>query len=366
MKAKLQILLATVALTVLIWVYADQQGWRTVKFPVAVRVTTLPEVVATVDGATEQDEPATLHVSVIARGPNATIRDLNLNRPPVFEVTIPVTENMTTDAPRIVDIHDPVALATREHGLQLLTVNPVSITVKFDRRVKLPLEVQADAGAFSEALKGSLSIDPAAVTATVLNSELSKAPPAAEQRLVIPIEDELRSQPGQDEFEFAVSLKNRKWQGMNVKWEPETIRISGKLKQQYENLELKLIPLRVLLPWDWPCDKYQVVWMDERDRLQKVQLKVPVGKPTVLTNTDVTAYVAIDGSMVPPEPPPGSEALPATQPAAEPSPFSQAARFVFPPGFEDVKVVSPPAMIKFRIVKREQTEDGVKTDAATR
>ena len=188
MKTQIQLILATAGLTILIWVYADQQGWRTVKFPVAVRVSTLPDVVALVDGATAQADQETLHVTVIARGPNAAIRDLNLSRPPVFEVTVPVTDNTTSAAPRNLDIHDTVALAAREHGLQLLSVSPSTLAVHFDRRVKLTLEVQADAGAFSKALKGTLRIEPPTVTATVLSSELSAAPTPLEQQLIIPIE----------------------------------------------------------------------------------------------------------------------------------------------------------------------------------
>lgn len=360
MRAQVQLILATVALTVLIWVYADQQGWKTIKFPIAVNVSTLPDVVPIVDGATEQSAKETLHVTVIARGPNAAIRELNLSKPPVLTVTVPITENIQTDSPRVIDIHDPVALALREHGLQLLNVTPPSMTVRFDRKVKIGIELQADAGAFTEALKGSLEMVPPTVTATVLESKLDELPASPDQTLVIAIEEDLRSQPGQDEFEFTVSLKNRKWQGLGVTWDPETVRIKGQLRQQYEDLELRLIPLRVLLPWDWPADKYQIVWMDERDRLQKVQIKVPVGKPTVLTNNDVRAFISVDTSLLPPEPPDGASALTATQPAAEPSPFAKTVRFVFPEGFEDVKVVSPPTTVKFRIVPREKpVEEGL-------
>lgn len=350
MKSQVQLVLATVGLTALIWVYADQQGYKTVKFPVAVTISTSPGIVAHVDGA-GADARQTLLVMVIARGPNAAMRELPLARPPAMEVTVPIAENPAPDEHRVVDIHDPVAVALRERGLQLLNVNPANMGVRFDRLVKLDVQVQADAGALRPSLAGSVQIDPPVVTATVLASQLAGMPTSNEpQRLVISIEEDLRSQPGETDFRFTVSLKNRPWHGLEVKWEPDALVMSGKLQQLFSDLELRLIPLRVLLPWDWPSDKYEIVWVDERDRLQKLQLKVPVGK--ILTHNDVTAFISIDGSLIPP-------AVPAdltTQPASEPSPFTHTVRFVFPPGFEDVRIVSPPSMVKFRIMPRAQAE----------
>lgn len=349
MKPQIQLILATVGLTILIWVYADQQGYKTVQFQIAVTVNTAPGIVARIEGATAE-KAQTLIVTVVARGPNVAIRELPVNRPPVLEVPIPVAENVGARERRVVDIHDPVAAALRERGLQLHNVNPASLTVSFDRLVKRDVEVQIDAGAFHQALAGAVQLQPPVVIATLLASDLADAGSPPESRLVIPIEEELRAQPGETEFEFVVSLKGKKWQGLDVRWEPETVTIRGRLQQLYTDVELKLIPVRVLLPWDWPSDKYEIQWVDERDRVQKLQLKVPVGKPNVLTNTDVTAFISINDSLIPPEP--ASPVGTATQPATEPSPFSQPVRFVLPPGFEDVTIVSPPATVKFRIVPR--------------
>jgi hypothetical protein len=358
MKAQLQLILATIGLTILIWVYADQQGYRAVEFPVAINVTTLPGYVPRVAGATDPESPQTINVMVLARGPNAIFRELNLRSLPVLQVSVLVADNITLDAPRAIDLREPLTAALRDKGLQLAGVRPQIISVRFDRREKIKLEVQADVGAFAEALKGSLQIEPPTVTAGILSSDLRNAPGTLENRLVIPIEDQLRAQPAQTEFDFTISLKDKKWQGISVNWDPEVIRVRGRLQRLYEDLELKLIPLRILLPWDWPCDQYQVVWVDERDRLQKIRLKVPVGKPNVLTSADVIAQIFIDESLIPPESPAGPD--PASQPAAEPSPFSQTVRFVFPPGFEDAKIVSPPSVVKFRIVKRTPAEQADK------
>jgi len=358
MRSQLQLILATVGLTVLIWVYADQQGYKTIKFPIAVTVTSLPDVVPRVEGA-GSESPQTVHVTVIARGPNAAIRELNLGRPPVLEVTIPVTENITLGTPQVIDLRDPVLLALRDRGLQLLDIDPPSITVTFDRLVKIEVQLQVDAGLYQKSLAGGLQIEPPTVTATVLASKLAELPAPVEPRLRISIEEELRSQPVDTEFDFIVPLKNEKWHGLNVRWEPETVRIRGRLQRRYEDLALKLIPLRVLLPWNWPADRYEIVWVHEEDRVQKVDLKVPVGKTKLLTNTDVIAFISIDDTMLPPEensliePPPSATA---TQPVAEPSPYSQTVRFVLPEGFEDVKIVSPPYTVRFRIVPRGEAE----------
>jgi hypothetical protein len=356
MKTQIQLILATIGLTILIWVYADQQGWKTVEFPIAITVTAPPEYMPRIVADKEDESPQTIDVMVHARGPNAAFREMNLGTPPVFEVQIPIAkENIASDMQRAVDLSVPVAAALHERGLQLAAIKRPSITVIFDRWEKVTVEMQADAGAFTEALQGSLAVEPSTVTARILRSELKDATAAAESRLVLPIEDQLRTQLAQAEFELPISLKDKTWQGHKVTWLPETIIVRGRLQKQYEDLELKMIPLRTMLPWDWPSDKYQVVWVDERDRLQKVQLKMPVGKPTVLANTDVVAFIAIDESLIPPEQPGGATDASATQPAAEPSPSSQTVRFVFPEGFEDAKLVSPPSVVKFRVVKRTQT-----------
>lgn len=359
-KPHIQLVLATIGLTILIWVYADQQGYRTERFQIAVTVSTAPGIVAHVAGATSESRETAL-VTVTARGPNVAIRELPLNRPPVMEVTVRVTENVEAEESRAIDIHESVATSLRERGLQLQSINPSSLTVRFDRLVRQELQVQVDAGAFHQALSGTVQIDPPVVAITLLASQLASIPPVDEPRLLIPIEDELRAQPGETDFQFTVSLKNRKWQGLDVKWEPERVTVSGRLQQLFTDLELRLIPLRVLLPWDWPSDQYEIVWLDDRDRLQKVELKVPIGKPNVLTNTDVTAFISIDTSLIPPEPasPPGT----ATQPATEPSPFSRTVRFVFPPGFEDVRIVSPPSVVKFRVVPRKRADSSQTSEA---
>lgn len=353
MRPQFQLILATVGLTVLIWVYADQQGYKNVNFQIAVTVSTPPGIVAHVENAVS-DANQTALVSVTTRGPNVAIRELPLNRTPVLTVTIPMTENVTIEQPRVIDIQEPVAAALRERGLQLLTVNPVTVTAHFDRLIKREVELQVDAGAFHQALAGAPQIDPPVAQATLLASQMPDDTTGTESRLVLPIEEELRTQAVENDFEFNISLKNRKWQGIEVKWEPESVTVRGRLQQLYTDVELRLIPLRVLLPWDWPSDEYEIQWVDENDRVQKIQLKVPVGKPNVLTNTDVIAFISIDDAFIPQAPLPTVDTT--TQPAAEPSPFSQTVRFVFPPGFEDVKVVSPPATVKFRIVPRTDTD----------
>ncbi|MCL2329771.1 MAG: hypothetical protein FWC56_00540 [Phycisphaerae bacterium] len=363
MKTQIQLILATVGLTILIWVYADQQGYRTVDFSVAIRIATLPEYVPQILGSpTDSDSPGTGLVMVSARGPNAAIRRLNLQRPLTREVTVPVNEIQTIGSQQV-DVYKAIEKDLFDRGLQLLSVKPSnSIMVAFDHWEKQVVEVQPDAGTFAEAIKGNLRVEPMTVTAKVLSSELNSTTSTLEKRLILPIEDLLRTQSAQQtEFNFPVPLQDKKWQGLKVVWEPNVVQVQGQLQQRYEDVELKLIPLRVVLPRDWPCDKYQIAWADERDRLQKVSLKVPVGKPRALTNTDVIAMISLDASLIPSEPANDSASATTTQPVAEaePSPFSRPVRFVFPEGFEDVKLVSPPSEVKFRIVKRPTSNSGL-------
>lgn len=352
MKNQIQLILATIGLTVLIWVYADQQGWKTVEFPVTVSIAAPQGYVPRIVGTKEDEPTQTANVMVVARGPNSAIRGLTLPNAPAFKVPILISEENI--APEMeVYLRDPITAALLEKGLQFVSIKRPSISAVFDRWERITVAVQADAGTFTEAVQGSLLVEPASLTVMILSSELKEVT-ASQDAIVLSVEDQIRSQRTQSEFSFQVSLKDRKWQGRTAVWEPEVVQIRGRLQKQYDDLELKLIPLRTMLPWDWPSDKYQVVWADERDRLQKVQLKIPVGKPRVLTSTDVVAFISVDESLIPPQPLAGATVTPATQPAAEPSPYSQTVRFVFPEGFEDVKMVGPPSVVKFRVVKRTQ------------
>lgn len=353
MKTQIQLILATAVLTVLIWVYADQQGYKNVQFPVAVSIASLPDIVPRIVEATDTATPNLLHISVTARGPNAVIRELDLNGPRAFQVSVPVMEDATPGGPRAVDIHDAIAAALREEGLQLLRTDRATVAVFFDQRVRVNLDVVADAGTFNEAVSGNFTIAPPTVTAIVLASELQALTATGESRLAIPIEEELRARRSQNAFMFTVSLRTRKWQGLNVTWEPDEVTFRGRFTRQFDERELKLIPLRVLLPWNWPADKYDVVLADERDRLQKVTVKVPVGHPTTMTNSDVMAFITIDESLIPTEAPVVDASAP---PPAEPSPYSQRVRFVFTEGFQDVQEISSPVMVKFRIVPRATAE----------
>jgi hypothetical protein len=276
---------------------------------------------------------------------------INTTRPPAFTVDVPVTPAGNSPDPQGVELQPFITAALRDRTLRLLSLEPQRIDVRFDRKVELDVAIQTDAGTFAETLAGTLKVDPPTVKAIVLSSALRDAGAPVEPRLIIPLEDELRSGPPQRELKFVVPLRGRKLQGLDVAWQPDSVQISGSLRETYSNLELKMIPLRVVLPWNWPCDQYRIEWVDERDRLQKVEIKVPVGKPTVLTSNDVVALVRIDESLVPPPPP--ADADPTSRPAAEPSPLSQAVRFVFPENFEDVKIVSPPSIVKFRILRRD-------------
>ncbi len=348
MRNKLQLLLATAALTVLIWIYADQQGYKTADLPVAVRLVTPGEIVPSIEGA-PRTSPGTLTVTLTARGPNAVLRGINQGRGEAIEVGIPISDNLEAQTVRTIDIRDAVTEAARDQGLQFISVNPATINVTFDRRVSHKLDVVPDAGAFSEAVSGSLVIEPPVVTVSVLQSHLASMGDF-EQRLVVPIEQELRARSRETTFEFTVPLDESRWQGVPATFTPSAIRFRGRLKQPYEPVEVKLIPLRVMLPWNWPADQYDIVWEDERDRTQSVRLQVPVGKPAALTNREVLAFVLIDEKLIPPAPTPGADG-PA---AAEPSPQSREVRFVFPAGFEDVKIESPPAFVRFHVVRRAQ------------
>lgn len=354
MRIQLRLLLETFALTALIWTYADQASYDTHAGVVAVSVfSAQPDVVAAIEGA-RPGSADTIHIPVKVRGPKAAIRKLELDKgtsPVLFSVRVPISDDAQMEKPQTRDILDEVARlpAIRDRGLQLAELSRHNITFTLQRYLRVNLTVDTDAGKFAEALVGKPTIRPAQVTARVLESELKKRD-SYEPRLVIPIEERVRARSEESEATFDVPL-GTKWLGMDATFDPPQVSVSVRLARRYETVHVTLIPLRVLMPPGLVSGDYEIQWETDADLVQDVDVRVPIGKPRALANTDVTAFVQIEKSDLPEEPT-SAVGVTTTAPAATGGWSQREIHFTFAPGFEDVRVDGPPRKVKFRIARR--------------
>lgn len=348
MKVHFRLLLETAFLTVMIWTYADQASYDSYEGFVAVRIDTPADVVATIEGS--RGGPAeVVQIPMKLRGPKAAVRKLQMEKGTAanpFTLSVDISDDLEPHVSHIREIYDDVARlpAIRDRGLQLEELSRQTIIFTLDRYVSIPLRVEADAGKFSEALDGKPVIQPETVTVKVLESELKRRG-TPEPRRVIPIEESIRTRADETTARFTVPLGN-KWEGMQARFEPEQVTVSVQLTRSYERAKITVIPLRVNLPPDIAGGDYEIEWQTRADRLQDIDVRMPIGKPP-LANTDVDAYIKIEKSDLP------SELLPATTTAPSTEGWIQREiRFAFPPGYQDVQVDGPPRLVKFRIRKK--------------
>lgn len=355
MRFQFRLLLESCFLTVLIWTYADQASYEDSSAVVAVKVAAPPEVMAKIDGA-RSGPTDVVYIPVKLRGPKAAIRKLEMEKSegsaPPFTLDIPVTGDLEMRVPHTRDIRDDVARlpAIRNNGLQVEEISRQTVVFTLDRYKTLSLVVDTDAGRFTEALESKPDIDPKQVAVRVLEGELEQRGNLG-TRLVIPIEDRLRSGGDAGEFAFPVTL-GTKWEGLDATFQPNQVRVTVRLARRYDSAHLTLIPLRPLWPPGTTASDYQIELQNEADKLVDVDVRVPIGKSTTLASNDVIALIDIEESDLPEKLAPA-----ATAPAATGGWSQREVRFVFPPGFEDVQVSGLPQQIKFRIAKRVAASD---------
>ena len=366
MKVQFRLLLETLFLTALIWTYADQASHETYSTMVAVQIaTSSPDVVARIailpDGAARPEgarvsTAEVVHIPMKVRGPKAAIRKLELEKgagPTPFKLDVSISDELEMQLSYTRDIRDDVARmpALRDRGLQLEELSRQTILFTLDRYVPVKLNVDTDAGKFSEALDEKPRIEPSTVIAKVLESELKKRA-NLEPRVVLPIEERIRARAEDVTASFEVPL-GAKWEGMDASFEPAQVRGTVLLAKSYERVNISVIPLRVLNPPGVIMGDYEIEWQTRADLLQDIDVRLPIGSPRALANTDVTAFIQLEKTDLP------GEMLPdtTTAPAGTEGWTQREIRFVFPPEFGDVQVDGPPRHVKFRIKKKTASTD---------
>lgn len=352
MKTQIQLILATVVITVLIWVYADLSSHESydVYLPVKLVVPPNSDWVVHLDSASA-DKSDLLEIRVWLLGPKAVITKLRdeRERPEEFvlEVEVAIAEGAKVGIERSVDVTEHVNEWARKKGLLVENLSRQSIEYSLDKFVEVEISVEADPGIYEKDLEGLPRVEPASVQARLLASQRDRLH-VAPRPLILPISSELEKLETRTNTTFEKPLVNLPWQGLNVTYTPKRVTVTVEWRSGGKRQPISAIPLQTIWPADPPEGYYRVVWDNEADLVQHIDVIIPPGKPRPLTNMDVKAYVNIEREDFPVGPT-GPTETPSIQEGAA---VMREVRFIFPPGFEDVRVVSQPEKVRFHL-KRE-------------
>jgi len=127
------------------------------------------------------------------------------------------------------------------------------------------------------------------------------------------------------------------------------VRVTVRLGKRIVSERITLIPLGVLVePQDF-FNQYQIEWEDETGGhfTQAIDVRMPLEKKGQLKGNMIDAYVTIEDADLPKDLP----GIPTSGPAKE-SWIEREIRFVFPAGFEEVRLEGPPRTVKFKVKKK--------------
>ena len=357
MKTQLQIIASTIALTVLIWVYADQSVHDTYQTTVVLKYA-LPSsgddtfVLRVVGARTEA--PDLVRAEATFRGPKSAIRRLEQDDAAGrFKLTIILNEEPHTGLQPPRDLFSDLSRLPqiRDRGLTVQRVWPQTVQLHIDRYRTVDVPVEIAAGVFEKSLLSKPLVAPEKVKARVLHSTLERVGPLPPLRL--PIEEELqtRSEQAGGTASFDVAVRpGATWPVIDATFTPDHVRVTVEMARRTVRERITLIPLRLQIEAQ-NFGAYQVQWQDQTGGqfMQAINVRVPVEKGGQLKGNMVDAYVPILDSDLPREVPGVATSRPASESWTE-----REVHFVFPPGFEDIKIEGPPRTVKFRVVPRPE------------
>lgn len=360
MRGQLQLIIETIFVTCVIWVYADLASHDSKDFPCIVELSVPTEsdhLVKVLGSARRPEKPATFRSVVSLSGSKAALQELDKE---VAEGTLPRVVIAVDEAvgPAVLEptrIESAIKIWARDHGLQTVDLHVQPISYLVDRWMRVDVEVTADAGSFARQLARPPRVEPAEVTAEILASAFERGGLSA-RRVVIPISEELRARS--DEVVILEASVEQAFQeqhpsaltptGERIRFIPDRVTITVQRRQGFRTQRLTAIPLRELWPSDRPAGHFRVVYENDADLVQHIDVSIPIGKAEPLSNTDVIAYVELELADFP-APEDGSE--PAVGRTREGIP--REVHFIFPPGFEDVRVESPPP-VRLKVVRVDE------------
>ncbi|NLE60705.1 MAG: hypothetical protein GX616_20355 [Planctomycetes bacterium] len=375
MKTQIRLILSTLALTVLIWIYANQASHSTTTLSVPVKLE--PAEAASqwalhIAGASA-DQPDRRQVQLTVRGPKKAIRDLESdNSQGQFALTVKLADQLTPGRTNSRNLDTDLSGSPEllQRGLNLQSVLPQVIEFEVDRYIKVPVEFKPEAGAFKSALVGQPTVAEK-VTARVLESKVGKE--FSVYPLTMPLEDAIKQDldkrrtddaNGPLALHFPVQLQSLRL-AVDAVFEPSVVNVTVKLKDQ-SSIERKTVrPLSVTVKTQDFFEGYEIEWEDKTGAqfTQSINCRVPISKLDAFRQiepTGILAHVIIDSSDLPPGATavgPSATSLPA--PATSATYRPKQVHFIFPPGFEDVKPVGPPPTVNLRVNRKTTDATGL-------
>jgi hypothetical protein len=380
MKTQVRLIVSTIALTVLIWIYANQASHSTTTLSVPVKLDPAEagSLWALHIAGASADQPDSRQVQLTVRGPKKAIRMLESETSQErFALTVKLADQLTPGRTNSRDLYADLSGSPEllQRGLTLQSVLPKVIEFEVDRYIKVPVEFKPEAGAFKGALVGQPTILEK-VTARVLESKVGKD--FAAYPLVMPLEDAIREAfdkrrseeaSGPLALHFPVQLESLRL-AVDAVFEPSVVHVTVELKDQ-SSIERKTVrPLSVMVRTQDFFEGYEIEWEDKTGAqfTQSINCRVPVSKLDAfrqIESTGILAYVIIDSSDLPVDATaaaPTATTVPAPTTSATYRP--KQVYFVFPSGFEDVKPVGPPPTVNLRVNRKTTDATGLPTAVA--
>lgn len=356
MRVTIQLVLSTLLLTVLIWVYADRKGHELYSAKVPVTVSTTDPGGGFVFRVKQPgSKPDTCVVDIDVRGPKSATRDLDRDvRAGMFRLFIRLSTPTLGEQKRDLFSELSESPELRERGLTLQSVSPQDVTFEVDRLRTVDVQIEVDPGAFEKELIGKPVVTPETATARVLESKVpsGKLPPLRlpiDQLIAGELEKTSNSNGGSGiSLTFPVQLRST-WADVEATFQPPSVQVTVSMKQRTVPELISPIPMRVVRMAHDASSIYQIEWEDKTGAqfTQALNVLLPIEKKGRLKPQDIMALLIIEDEDLP-KPLTGVT----TQPVTTEGWIDRPIRFVLPPGFEDVKLQEPLPSVKFRVIRK--------------
>lgn len=353
MKLQIQLIAATLALTVLIWVYADLASHEAaeIRLPVQLMAPVGSDAVIHVEaqGATSDARTNIIQITATVSGSKSAIAEMfrEQRRQAIAPLEVPIAAGDVESSARLrsVDIREVVKAWARQRSLHLAEeLTRPTINYRVDRYVWKDLTVKADAGAARQELEADPRVEPAKIKMRLLASQLDQYA-SAEPLLTLDIQEQL-AQRLNDRFDMP--LAGVRWNGLDVTYQPDIVSVIVQRGQGFVTHRINTIRLNEVWPAYRPDGEYRIVWADDEEKVQHIEVKVPRGKP-LPTNQDVIAYVQIDREDL--EAATLTTDTTQTAPAAGRAELLKEVHFVFDEPFKDVRLSGPPPVVRLRVAR---------------
>ncbi|MHC4441448.1 MAG: YbbR-like domain-containing protein [Planctomycetota bacterium] len=293
MRTQFQLVLATIFLTAVIWIYADLTSHKIHDTDIAVRLEVPTDISLRLDNPTPDDPNVTL-IPVTLRGSKATIDKRKLQRSAgadPFELVINVDSDSKSGVQQRNIVHELTNLpAIRDMGLHVDEVHQRTIEFKVERYKKVKLQVYVYPGKYS--ISPNPKIEPEKVTARILESDYERLNGSLE-RVSVTLDEEYRQDRSDEQIAIFDIPLSSPWFGVNAKFTPGSVKVKVGLTQEFVKESFKLIPLNVMAT-PKNLEDYEFRCKVDSDEKQSITIDVPISKSGKLTNDKIHAYVRIE------------------------------------------------------------------------